>query len=271
MPYVFDFDHKHAKSPMDMKDLLGGKGANLAEMTWCSSCPCGRFHHLDGGVSRLHGRWLAREPERRGAKAEPRLERSMARSSATPPTPFSSRCARSQVLHARHDGHVLTSASTTSRSTASPSRPVTSASPMTRTAASSPCTGASCSTCPASNSTPCSTPPKSSPARRRMPRSRRAAPLPRRLVPADRRALHRHAVPPGPRRSVARRHRGGVPQLERTAAVAYGTASTSPTTSAPPSTSRPWSLATATTTRGPVWASRATRRPARRWPMATSS
>jgi len=33
MPYVFDFDHKHAKSPMDMKDLLGGKGANLAEMT----------------------------------------------------------------------------------------------------------------------------------------------------------------------------------------------------------------------------------------------
>jgi len=50
-----------------------------------------------------------------------------------------------------------------------------------------------------------------------------------------------------------------------------GTASTSPTTSAPPSTSRPWSLATATTTRGPVWASRATRRPARRSPMATSS
>src|SRR5205085_3400419 len=27
------FDHKHRKAPMDMKDLLGGKGANLAEMT----------------------------------------------------------------------------------------------------------------------------------------------------------------------------------------------------------------------------------------------
>jgi pyruvate,orthophosphate dikinase len=33
MPYVFDFDHKHARPPMELKDLLGGKGANLAEMT----------------------------------------------------------------------------------------------------------------------------------------------------------------------------------------------------------------------------------------------
>ena len=33
MPYVYAFDHKHRKSPMDLKDLLGGKGANLAEMT----------------------------------------------------------------------------------------------------------------------------------------------------------------------------------------------------------------------------------------------
>ncbi len=33
MPYVYSFDHKHRRAPMDMKDLLGGKGANLAEMT----------------------------------------------------------------------------------------------------------------------------------------------------------------------------------------------------------------------------------------------
>jgi pyruvate,orthophosphate dikinase len=33
MPFVFDFDHSHRKAPMEMKDLLGGKGANLAEMT----------------------------------------------------------------------------------------------------------------------------------------------------------------------------------------------------------------------------------------------
>src|SRR5580700_3890345 len=31
--FVFSFDHKHRRPPMEMKDLLGGKGANLAEMT----------------------------------------------------------------------------------------------------------------------------------------------------------------------------------------------------------------------------------------------
>ena len=30
---VYAFDHKHRRPPMEMKDLLGGKGANLAEMT----------------------------------------------------------------------------------------------------------------------------------------------------------------------------------------------------------------------------------------------
>src|SRR5687767_5399409 len=33
MAYVYAFDHKHRQPPMEMKDLLGGKGANLAEMT----------------------------------------------------------------------------------------------------------------------------------------------------------------------------------------------------------------------------------------------
>ena len=33
MSYVYAFDHPHEKPPMGMKDLLGGKGANLAEMT----------------------------------------------------------------------------------------------------------------------------------------------------------------------------------------------------------------------------------------------
>ena len=32
MSYVFDFSHKHRRAPMELKDLLGGKGANLAEM-----------------------------------------------------------------------------------------------------------------------------------------------------------------------------------------------------------------------------------------------
>ena len=33
MRYVYDFDHAHRRAPRDLKDLLGGKGANLAEMT----------------------------------------------------------------------------------------------------------------------------------------------------------------------------------------------------------------------------------------------
>ena len=33
MPLVYPFDHKHRRPPMELKDLLGGKGANLAEMT----------------------------------------------------------------------------------------------------------------------------------------------------------------------------------------------------------------------------------------------
>ena len=33
MTYVYSFDHTHAEAPMGLKDLLGGKGANLAEMT----------------------------------------------------------------------------------------------------------------------------------------------------------------------------------------------------------------------------------------------
>ena len=33
VPYVYSFDQKHRRQPMQMKDLLGGKGANLAEMT----------------------------------------------------------------------------------------------------------------------------------------------------------------------------------------------------------------------------------------------
>ena len=33
MRYVYDFDHEHAEPPKELKALLGGKGANLAEMT----------------------------------------------------------------------------------------------------------------------------------------------------------------------------------------------------------------------------------------------
>ena len=36
---VYAFDHKHRRPPMELKDLLGGKGANLAEMTSVLALP----------------------------------------------------------------------------------------------------------------------------------------------------------------------------------------------------------------------------------------
>jgi pyruvate, orthophosphate dikinase len=39
MPYAYAFDHKHRRPPMELKDLLGGKGANLAEMTTVLGLP----------------------------------------------------------------------------------------------------------------------------------------------------------------------------------------------------------------------------------------
>ena len=33
MTFVYAFEHEHPRPPMELKDLLGGKGANLAEMT----------------------------------------------------------------------------------------------------------------------------------------------------------------------------------------------------------------------------------------------
>ena len=39
MRFIYSFDFPHEKAPMEMKDLLGGKGANLAEMTSILTLP----------------------------------------------------------------------------------------------------------------------------------------------------------------------------------------------------------------------------------------
>ena len=39
MNYLFDFGHAHRRPPMELKSLLGGKGANLAEMTSVLALP----------------------------------------------------------------------------------------------------------------------------------------------------------------------------------------------------------------------------------------
>jgi hypothetical protein len=54
MPLIFSFDHKHRKAPMEMKDLLGGKGANLAaSATW--------FHRHHRCLQGIHEGWLAKD------------------------------------------------------------------------------------------------------------------------------------------------------------------------------------------------------------------
>jgi pyruvate,orthophosphate dikinase len=57
--YVFAFDHKHRKPPMSFKDLLGGKGANLAEMTSVLKLPVppGFTISTDACRAYMYGGW----------------------------------------------------------------------------------------------------------------------------------------------------------------------------------------------------------------------
>ncbi len=59
VPYVYSFDHTHRKSPMTYKDLLGGKGANLAEMTSVLELPVppGFTVSTDACRDYMHGGW----------------------------------------------------------------------------------------------------------------------------------------------------------------------------------------------------------------------
>ena len=89
MPFVYDFDHKHRRPPMELKDLLGGKGANLAEMTSVLRLPVPHGFtittdacraYMDGGLAR---RALGDEVERARRTAR---ETRWASASATPST-----------------------------------------------------------------------------------------------------------------------------------------------------------------------------------------
>ena len=59
MTYVYAFDHPHPSPPMARKDLLGGKGANLAEMTSVLQLPVppGFTITTDACRSYLDGEW----------------------------------------------------------------------------------------------------------------------------------------------------------------------------------------------------------------------
>src|SRR5580698_4121243 len=89
MPYVFDFDHAHRKPPMDMKDLLGGKGANLAEMTSVLELPVPPGFTIGTTACRdyMAGGW----PEGltgQVAKARARLEKKMGKHLGDPVDPL---------------------------------------------------------------------------------------------------------------------------------------------------------------------------------------
>ena len=89
MPYVYAFDHKHRRPPMDLKDLLGGKGANLAEMTSVLELPVppGFTITTDACRAYMHGGWPAGLDEEI-AKQVFRLEKKMGRKLGDPYDPL---------------------------------------------------------------------------------------------------------------------------------------------------------------------------------------
>jgi pyruvate, orthophosphate dikinase len=72
MAFVFAFDHEHDRPPMELKDLLGGKGANLAEMTSVLGLPVppGFTISTDACRAYLAGGW----PTELDAEIETQLE-----------------------------------------------------------------------------------------------------------------------------------------------------------------------------------------------------
>src|SRR3954453_18917457 len=89
MPYIYAFDHKHRKPPMDMKDLLGGKGANLAEMTSVLGLPvpAGFTITTDACRAYMHGGWPD-DLDAEVAKHLAALEKKMGRRLGDPADPL---------------------------------------------------------------------------------------------------------------------------------------------------------------------------------------
>jgi pyruvate, orthophosphate dikinase len=89
MPFVYDFDHSHRRPPMELKDLLGGKGANLAEMTSVLRLPVPHGFTISTDACRAYmdGGWpdtLSAEVKR----ARRRLEKKMGKHLGDPVDPL---------------------------------------------------------------------------------------------------------------------------------------------------------------------------------------
>ena len=80
MGYVYDFDHEHPRPPMELKDLLGGKGANLAEMTSVLGLPVPHGFTISTDACRAYmGAGWPEGPRRGGREHLAKLEERMGR------------------------------------------------------------------------------------------------------------------------------------------------------------------------------------------------
>ena len=256
MPYVFDFDHTHPRPPMELKDLLGGKGANLAEMTSVLELPVppGFTISTDACRAYMAGGW-PKGLDAEVAEARARLEKAMGKEIGDAADPllvsvrsgakFSMPGMMDTVLNlglndesveglAKQTGDERFAFDSYRRFIAMYGRIVLelpgeefdslfeAAKELAGTDVGRQGAG-------------------------------RAAALPGRLLPADRRAPHRQALPPEARRTscAAPSRRCSAAGTGR-APSPTASASASRTTSAPRSTCRPWCSATATTTRAPA-------------------
>ncbi len=87
--YVYAFSHKHRRPPMEYKDLLGGKGANLAEMTSVLKLPVppGFTISTDACRAYMHGGWPAGLDAEIAAQVA-QLEKTMKRGLGDPNDPL---------------------------------------------------------------------------------------------------------------------------------------------------------------------------------------
>jgi pyruvate,orthophosphate dikinase len=87
--FVYAFDHKHRQAPMTLKDLLGGKGANLAEMTSVLDLPVPPGFTISTEACRnyMHGGW-PKGLDDEVAKHRKKLEKSMGKRLGDPSDPL---------------------------------------------------------------------------------------------------------------------------------------------------------------------------------------
>ena len=89
MPFIFDFNYQHGQAPMELKGLLGGKGANLAEMTSVLHLPVPPGFTLSTDACRAYTNtgW-PKQLDAEVQRARRRLEKDMGRVLGDPQDPL---------------------------------------------------------------------------------------------------------------------------------------------------------------------------------------